>query len=216
MAHSQWIRWQVGYRTAPRTLRLRSPLAILGYPMLCAWAKGQGCLEDGIPAEDLDSDTLAFILGGCSPAEAQEALDEWLRVGYLRGEGPLLIIPSARKWHPDRTAAERMRRYRERLKSKDDSNCYGNDRSLRVPDRTGLEKEPPHSPPTGGRTVKPKRFRKRAKGPPVPDDYSYNNDKDRAFALRMIASDPGWLESIREGMGAEWWREYGFDAEPAG
>lgn len=144
MAHSQWIRWEVGYRTAPKTLRLKSPIAVLGYPMLCAWAKGQGCLEDGIPVDDLDLEALAFVLGGCSDKDAAGALKDWIRVGYLRKDGDLYIIPSAKKWQPDKTAAERKRRQREREAAKRGvTNVTVTDRDNRAsrgPDLTGRDR----------------------------------------------------------------------------
>jgi hypothetical protein len=141
--HTQWIRWEVGYRIAPKTLRLRSPIAVLGFPAFCAWAKGQGCLEEPIPHDDLDADTLSFILGNCDEADAQAAWRDWIRVGYVVDLGDSYIIPAAAKWQPDSTAAERKRRQREReQEERDVTNVTVTDRDNRAsrgPDLTGLE-----------------------------------------------------------------------------
>ena len=122
------------------------------FPRFISWAKSQGYDPDeGLDNDDLDPVVLSRALFGTPKDVTVSAVTDWRSVGLLTATGGRYFIHNYRKWQPDPTVTERVRRHREKVKRLETVTSVCNDDGT-GPDGTGQDKEKTPRPPTNGGT----------------------------------------------------------------
>jgi len=154
MPVTQWIRWQCAFATSKKALRMGWSSVAL-FPHFISWAKLQGYDPDeGLDNDDLDPVVLSRALFGTPEDVTVSAVTDWRSVGLLTASGGRYFIHNYRKWQPDPTVTERVRRHREKMK-RDETvtsvcNADGTGPDGTVREEKKREKEKTPRPPSGG------------------------------------------------------------------
>lgn len=150
-SRTPWFRFEAGYPTNPKTLRM-SWEGVALFPLICCMFKAQGWPgETG--EDDIDPAVLSRYTG--MPLDVVEAgLREVFKVELMVREDGYAVIPAWRTFQPDPGVTERVRKHREKqnetVTKRDETvttvgNADGTVPDGTVRDETGQEQEPPQS-----------------------------------------------------------------------
>ena len=106
-----WFRFEAGYPTNPKTLRM-SWEGVALFPLICCMFKAQGW-----PGETSEDDIDPAVLSrytGMPLAVVVQGLAEVFKVGLLARDGDLVTLPAWRSFQPDPGVTERVRKHREK------------------------------------------------------------------------------------------------------